>query len=282
MSKSIPVHADIILQALADGITKLKAAFIKGMYMTGSIPLNDFHSNKSDIDFIILCNELPTTEFRAQLKNIHKTIDRKFKTKLNGCYITGDRLNVHHSQNAKTLCYQEGRLYESAFEMAPVTLYELKTTSITLAGIQAADLPIVVEISDVNKFLYQNINTYWEKWVAKHSSAGIHQLLLALFPRLSEWVILGVARQLYTLRTGKIASKTGAGYYCLKQLPATYHSIIQEAINIRNDKSRHLLSIKSSYYVQPSVKRARRTIACANYIITLFNEEYRDSAKGVL
>jgi predicted nucleotidyltransferase len=276
MINEIPIPAAAILQELIDGIMKLTTDFIKGVYVTGSIPLDDFHPNKSDIDFLILCNEPATTGFRNQLQQIHNKIDQKFKTKLNGCYITSAALNVHNSGSIKILCYQERQMNESSFEMAPVTLYELKTTAITLSGVPAAELHLVVDINDVNKFLYENINTYWKNWVAKHSAINMRQILLILFPRFSEWVILGVARQLYTLRTGKITSKTKAGLYCLEYLPAEYHQIIQEAIKIRNDKSDHLLNIKSSYYVQPSIKRARETIACANYIIHLFNTTYRE------
>ncbi|HUS03487.1 MAG TPA: aminoglycoside adenylyltransferase domain-containing protein [Chitinophagaceae bacterium] len=275
MTKEIPIHAATVLQELLDGITKLKPGFITGMYITGSIPLNDFHPHKSDIDFLILSNELPATKFRFQLEQLHKGIDHKFKTKLNGCYITPGSLNIHNAKSIKTLCFQEGQMNYDSFKMAPVTLYELKTKAITLSGLPAEELPVVVDINDINKFLHENINTYWKNWVTKHSAIHMRQILLILFPRLSEWVNLGVARQLYTLRTGKITSKTKAGLYCLEHLPAKYHSIIQEAIKIRNDKSDHLLRIKSSYYVQPSIKRARETIACANYIIHLFNEEYK-------
>jgi len=100
-------------------------------------------------------------------------------------------------------------------------------------------------------------NIYWKNWVAKHSSFSIQQLLLILFPGLTEWVILGVARQLSTLKNGEIASKTDAGYYCLEYITNRYHAIIQEAIKIRNEKNSHLISIQTSYNLQPSVRRAR-------------------------
>src|SRR5688500_14076758 len=124
----------------------------------------------------------------------------------------------------------------STFEMASVTLHELRTTAVTLLGTPAHQLPVTIELKDVNAFLRDNINTYWKTWLAKHSSLFGRQLLLAFFPRLTEWTVLGLARQLYTLRTGKIASKTYAGYYCLEQLPDNYHRIIRDAIKIRNDK----------------------------------------------
>lgn len=266
-----------ILHEFTAEITKLKPGFIKGMYVTGSLTLNDFHLNKSDIDFLILCNELPKNDLKLFLDTIHKKFDRKFKQpKLSGFYIIPNNLNVRNTQTSKTLCFHEGRMNECSFEMAPVTLYELKTTAITLMGTPAQELNIVVEMNHINKFLFHNINTYWKNWVIKHSS-GIGHLLLVLFPRLTEWTILGVARQLYTLKTTKITSKTNAGHYCLRHLPVKYHPILQQAIKIRNENKQHLLSIKQSYYIHPSINRARETIVCANYIIQLFNQAYKDT-----
>lgn len=118
MTGKIPIPAKMILKELIEGITKLKADFIIGMYLTGSIPLNDFHSSKSDIDFIILCNELPRNDFRLQLEQLHKRIDRRIKKpNLSGCYITPAGLNVHNSQTAKTLCFNEGQMNESVFDI---------------------------------------------------------------------------------------------------------------------------------------------------------------------
>ncbi|MGI8582649.1 MAG: aminoglycoside adenylyltransferase domain-containing protein [Chitinophagaceae bacterium] len=278
--KAIPITADIIVKDLISGITKIKADLIIGMYLTGSIPLNDFHPNKSDIDLLILCKEFPERNLQQKIKQVHNSIDRKFKkTNLNGYYITPDGLNFHNVQTTKTLSFEEGRIHESAFEMAPTTLYELKTVAITVCGIPAHHLPVVIEQKDVNDFLLNNINSYWNNWVNKHASASQKKILLVLIPRLTEWVILGVARQLYTLKTGNITSKTGAGYYCLEHLPKKYHPVLLKAIKIRNDDCKHFLSIKTSYYVQPSIKRSVETIECARYIIRLFNDEYNKSEK---
>lgn len=164
--------------------------------------------------------------------------------------------------------------------MAPVALYELRTIAITLLGERAQQLPVVVHTNDVNRFLYENINSYWKAWLTKHAAIYKKQMLLTLLPRLTEWVILGLARQLYTLRTAKIASKTAAGYYCLEQLPSEYHWILQEAIKIRSDNSQHKLHLKASYYVHPSIKRTTKTLECAHFIMNQFNEEYNAATEN--
>ena len=273
---NIPTNADTILKEFTNCVTATNPDFIIGIYLTGSISLNDFHPNKSDIDFLVLCKEPLTNELRFQIEKVHRKIEKRFKnSNLSGCYIIPENLNVHRSQTTKTLCYHEGKMKVSVFEMAPVTLYELKTTAITLWGTPARNLPVTVELKDVNVFLANNINTYWKSWVDERSSFLQRHLPIILFPRLTEWVVLGVARQLYSLQTGKIASKTEAGCYCLKHLPAKYHPIIQQAIEIRNDKRKHFPTINGSYYFRPSVKRFRETVACAGYIIEVFNEEYK-------
>lgn len=276
MVTEIPLVAEIIIKELIAEITNTSHDLIKGLYLTGSISLNDFHPNKSDIDFIILSNKYFNDELGFQLEQIHRRIDRKFKKiKLNGCYITLTNLDINQSQSSRVFYYEDGIFSVSVFAMTPVTLYELKTTAITIIGTPGYQLPVTVDIRDVNEFLSKNINSYWKNWVIKHSSFTRRLWLLVLFPRLSEWVLLGVARQFYTLQTGKIASKTEAGIYCLQHLPDKYHRIMQLAIQIRNDKKIHLFRIKQSYYVKPSIKRAQETIACSNYLIQLFNEEYR-------
>ncbi len=272
---NLPSPADKILGALIEGITKAKKDFIQGLYLTGSIPLRDYHPDKSDIDFLILCKELPDKEFRIQLSDIHRTIERKFnRSNLSGAYLTATSLDVHNFYSTQTLSYHDRRLHLSNFDMAPILLYELKTIGITFLGIPAQDLPIIVHINDVNRFLFDNINSYWKRWTSNHSTLFKQKLILLLIPRLTEWVILGVARQLYTLRTGEIASKTSAGRYCLEHLPQKYHPILQQAIKIRGDNHRHMLYLKHSYYVQPSIKRTIETLDCTNFIIAQFNSEY--------
>ena len=55
---------------------------------------------------------------------------------------------------------------------------------------------------------------------------------------------------------------------------------MQEAINIRADVRKHRLYLKTSYYVQPSFKRALETLDCAHFIIDQFNREYNPATEN--
>jgi hypothetical protein len=278
--KTIPSDANEILQNFIEGIVHVDRSFITGLYVTGSIALQDYQAGKSDIDFVIVCNRRPDTKLQGQLSQVHHSIERKFKRSNLSCtYLTSDKLDVLYYDRSQVLSYHEGRLHQANFDMARVALYELKTIAITLYGLPTRQLQIGVDGRDVNRFLYKNINSYRKIWLATHAAIRKKKLQLILLPRLTEWVILGLARQLYTLRTGKITSKTSAGFYCLEQLPDKYHHILQQAIKIRADTRNYRLYVKPSYHVQPSLIRAAETLDCAQFLIDQFNKEYNLSAE---
>ncbi|MDB5229879.1 MAG: hypothetical protein JWN76_684 [Chitinophagaceae bacterium] len=70
MNNNIPITAHAILQELLDGIMKLDHAFITGMYVTGSLALNDFHPGKSavsdEIIWGIIIKHIPTLKIEVE------------------------------------------------------------------------------------------------------------------------------------------------------------------------------------------------------------------------
>jgi len=204
---------------------------------------------------------------------IHKTIEKHYcKPDLSGTYMAFDSLQTNKLEEIKNLTYHEGSIRYGTFDMAPIILSELKRNAFTILGREAESLPIDIKESDLLDFLHRNINSYWVSWINRHSSFSSRKLLLLFFPRLTEWSVLGVARQLCTLQTDKIVSKTEAGIYCIQQLPEILHPILKEAIEIRKDNRTY--PFVKSYAIKPSFKRLKETIDCVNYIITTFNKTY--------
>ena len=276
----IPQPAGQIISDFVSRLSSLKPGIIDGIYIIGSLPLDDFYSTKSDIDFLVLCRDLPNENLALQLKHIHEGMERKFqKPDLSGIYFSSDTISAEYPEKSKVLSYHEKKMSFQAFEMAPVSLSELKSHAWTILGPQANTLIINVSKQRLNEFLYENINSYWKKWIRLHSSLFQRKIFLLSFPRFTEWSVLGVARQFYTLQTGKIGSKTEAGYYCLEHLPEKFHKIIEEAISIRQDNRTY--PVVGSYGVKPSFRRAKETVDVVNYIIELVNRNYNKKTFGV-
>jgi len=271
---TLPDLVDRIVAEFVEKLQDIKPDFVEGFYLTGSIPMNDFHPNKSDIDFLVFCKHQPDAKTVLQLQNIHKAIQSRYPLpRLSGSYFTYASIQTSDPETASILSYEKSMHYET-FAMAPITLSELKTHAITVIGTLANTLTINIKPDKLNDFLFKNINSYWVKWIKQHSSFYNRKIILLMFPRFTEWAVLGVARQLCTLQTGKIVSKSEAGYYCLKHLPDEFHPIITEAIQIRNDK--RIYPFVESYAISPSFKRTSQTISCVTFIISTFNKTYNE------
>lgn len=265
----IPSPAGKIVDALINSIKEDLPGLVEGVYLTGSIPLHDFYLNKSDIDFIVLCESLPVKEAISKLQSIHNRIQKRFnQPKLSGFYITKECLHLHIGPPVKITGVHEGKVKEMLWGkgLTAVTLKELKTTACTVYGIPAQTLPIEVSDKELDHTLFENLNSYWQTWMRRYTILPHRYLLLVLFPWFTEWPVLGVARQLYTLQTGKITSKLKAGEFALHYLPSKHHHVVQQAIKIR--------ASSSQFHFAPSRKRARQTIACVNSLMAIFTDFY--------
>jgi len=211
-------------------IKKIKPCFIKGVYITGSVVLDDFYPNKSDIDFTVFCNKLPDDDQLSLLNEIHLKIQSAFcKPNLNGYYVD---VSLFTGNITKYPSFFEGRMIKHReYDLPCFSLYELKASSVCVYG---EKLPVInINENEVQKELKENINSYWLGWVKSHSKIGYKRLLLMLFPQLMEWGVLGVARQLYTLEMGCITSKYNAGVFFLNKYPNVAEQAVHEALRIR-------------------------------------------------
>lgn len=273
----LPAIAGSIVELFTSEICSMEPGFIDGIYLTGSLTVNDFYPGKSDIDFLVLCKTLPDKQTAARIKQVHKSIEKRYaQPRLSGSYLAAGSLYADDPESIPTLSYHAGSVHYQHFDMAPVALAELKFNAYTVLGRNAGTLPVEITRQQMDDFLHRNIHSYWRKWMERHAAIFKRKILLFLFPRLTEWAVLGVARQIYTLQTGKITSKRAAGFYCLTFLPDRFHPIIRQAIAIREDDRSY--PFVGSYGVVPSFKRMAQTIECVNYLIAVFDEVY--SGKG--
>ena len=108
------VFPPIVQKILADfveSITAIESLAVEGIYLTGSLPMNDFHADKSDIDFLVFCKELPDLQMARLLKHVHANIARQYhKPDLSGAYVTLTGMQSSCFEAIKTLTYHEGKM----------------------------------------------------------------------------------------------------------------------------------------------------------------------------
>lgn len=230
MTATVP---EIIKPLLAEFLSLLDerlSGLIGGFYLQGSLALGAFNERLSDIDFIAFLNRGWTTRDLAEIQKINDTIHQKYpRWPVDGLFLEWPGYTTPEKVVLPYLKLLNGKItLESHFELNEVTWWVLKNKGITLRGPEAQNLGYTVDWQALLAGMRHNQNTYWANYTRKPSRLA--QLLTGWG---IEWVVLGSLRQLYTFRENDITSKSGAGQYALQHLPAKWHPIIKEALNLR-------------------------------------------------
>jgi hypothetical protein len=184
---------------------------IEGLYLAGSAVLDDFRPNTSDIDFVAVTATPLDNAASAAIARAHARMRKRFPRQLfDGLYVTWDELK-HEPHNACNA----------------VTWQTLAHYGRACRGPQPADLKIWTDPDALTRWTFDNLDTYWRPLVKSSRS------WMALTGYGAVWIVLGITRLHYTLATGGIISKEGAGIYALQTFPEKWHRIVNECLRIR-------------------------------------------------
>ena len=248
MNKTIPK----IIRPLLDEYLSLTGQqlpnLLSAFYLEGSIALGGFNERLSDIDFIALLQHKPTSAETDTLRSIHAQVEKSWpRWKMSGSYLTADYVSHLH--------YHDGVLTPGGpFVVNSVEGWILKNHGIALLGAAPQSLPITVDWNVILRDMKQNLNTYWASYTNQP-----RRMLVLLSDWGIQWAVLGVLRQFYSFREGSIVTKTQAGEYGLRHVPAEWHGLIREAIQIREEG-------KGSGYVR-RIGRMVHTINFLKFVI---------------
>ncbi len=239
---------------------------MNAFYIVGSIALDEFNEQFSDIDFLAILNRKATTEEIEELRHIHRLIERNHpRWKMSGSYLQFCDLGKRAGEIGLYPHYHDGVLHPNSHAgLNPVTWWELKNHGKAIVGAEPQELPFNVDWDQLVTWMRENMNSYWRRWTNRPG-----RILVMSSDWGMQWAVLGVLRQFYTFRENAITTKLRAARYALDCLPIRWHKLIQEAINIRQGK-------KGSAYRF----RIARTIEAVNflkYMIQLCNTSSRSN-----
>ena len=240
MNGRVPLAIRSMTDAYTEGLDKDLPGLVRGVYLHGSAALGAF-DDQSDVDFLTLINRKLTCEELAYLTDLHGELNENFPSFImEGSYVTDEELG--HSVLAP---YFDGFMMipASSGALNPITWWLLQRQGICLKGLPLEHLTLQVGERDLVHYVYNNMNSYWKKRVTRMeqlTTPSLPDVLPFDLDAEIEWTVLGILRQVYTLKERQVTSKVGAGEYGLDTLPAAYHPIIKEAIRIRKRKGSEL------------------------------------------
>lgn len=238
-----------------------EANFLDGLYLLGSLALDDFQEGSSDIDFAAVVN-VPIDERIAEtLAHLHTTIAAQDLPSFDGFYVERRRLDTAPGSETSTHFVVDGKFYRdvACFECNPAIWLLWSTQGITVLGPDPVTLDLVVDASELRRFQLQNLSTYWAGWIAsvteqvrqKSSDADVDAQVIS-------WGVLGVGRIAYTLNTGQIASKSQSGEWLLRTSSDTDDAtVIQSALAARRGEIHSVAKLQA----QHALDFLKRTVA---------------------
>ena len=210
--------------------------FLRGLYLVGSVALDDYKQGSSDIDFVALVSGAMNAARLDQLERAHVELGLLGGPLFDGFYVNR-RVLRHAPAVGVKAPYGLGGVFHSdaaPSEINPVTWHCLAQHGIVICGPQPADLDIALDLTLLRRFLTSNLRGYWSKWAADCGSALVHKAPKeeAVAAALA-WGVLGTSRIACTLATARIVSKTEAGRWALATYPSEWHGAIQDALAVR-------------------------------------------------
>jgi Domain of unknown function (DUF4111)/Nucleotidyltransferase domain len=228
------VHDEVraVTQRHLQAVDAAAPGLIRALYLTGSIALGDYQPGRSDIDFMAFTSR-PCGEADIELlRGVHAQL--RAPTYYDGSYVIW-RDEPEAPADEPVRPHLVGGEFRVANDSAltPSTWTEFAKYAIAVRGPAAGSIGVSVSRERLNEWNLGNLNGYWLN-LANRAAAyyGDKDPAATEEAEFVCWGTLGAARLHYTLATGDITSKTGAGRYALEHFP-DYADLISAALTWR-------------------------------------------------
>ena len=232
-SAAHPTHfpdVNAVVRELLAAVRAILQGSFTGMYLYGSLAQGDFDLGSSDIDIIVVTERVVTTEQFALLEELHtafRASGSSWAKKVEVAYIQRDALNLPGDDGTRYPQLEKDR--ELAWEPLelgwPFQRSVLREQGIVIAGPDPKTLlaPVAArELSDAALGIVRlwqeqsRADPTWIDWVRERSA--------------QRFVLLTLARSLYTLERGTLASKAEAARWAQATLDEGWAGLVARAL----------------------------------------------------
>ncbi len=245
-------EVNALLQEVLVGAQQILGSHFIGMYLEGSLVGDDFDQD-SDIDFVVVTDEDVSPDLFAALQVMHQRIammDSWYAVQLEGSYISQPALRRHDPAHARHPNIERGpgeRLKMAYHDSAwLVHRWILRERGVTLAGPAPQILIDPIAPRDLQRAMVEPV----QRWAAPmlDSPAQLHTR------GYQAYVVLTLCRMLYTLHTGRVATKPAAARWALATLDARWRPLIERAWEGRHNPDAEQAAVGARW--RPLVERA--------------------------
>jgi predicted nucleotidyltransferase len=229
-----PALVDDVVGRYLRTLEELAPGVVDAVYLTGSVAMGDFRTHASDVDFVAVTRESIYPKYR-ELWRTHARLRRERRRPFfDGVYVTWDDLRRDPAAVVPGAVVHEGRWKNDVSGAAnPVTWHELAWYGVRVLGPERDALAVWTDSATLVRWTRRNMADYWRPWHARARRPLSVLGVAGLGSWAPAWGVLGVARQRYTIATGQLTSKHGAGEWAREVFAPRWHPIIDECLRIR-------------------------------------------------
>lgn len=215
-----------LIQSLLQEVQKLLQNQFIGFYIHGSLAMGDFNPESSDIDFLVVTEEMISEEVFHSLAKIHHNFivsGMKWAKKLEGSYIPKKFLlskeppiTLRPHINSGTFCYAQYG-YEWVLER-----YVTREFGIILEGPDPKTLIPYISLMELQQASQQILQEWWVPMLSDPSRLHSDEYQV--------YAVLTMCRILHLWTNGIMASKKQSAEWVLISLDAKWRPLIEQAL----------------------------------------------------
>lgn len=228
-------YADInsLLRELLIGAQAILGQHLVGLYLTGSLAEGDFNPQTSDIDFLVITNDVLSDENISALKAMHARLrasGQKWATHIEGVYIPLAALRRYDPKQARyPHLGVDGHFdVEQHGGESIIQRHSLRERGVIVAGPAPQDFIDPLAPDDLRAAAFNLLHDWWAPML--HHTPE--------FLRTAEYqayAVLTMCRMWYTQEYGEVVSKPAAARWALATLDKPWPALIEWALAWRPD-----------------------------------------------
>ena len=201
-----------------------------GMYVYGSLATGDYVPGRSDLDFLVVTDDVLPSNIVDDLESMHRTLadgSLKLAGKLEGAYVPRQVIRRHEVEHPAVPILNEGSFY-----LAPlgpdwdIQRYVIRKHDARLEGPPAVELIDPVEFSQVRRAISLAIDQWWEPMLTDPSPLNR--------PGYQPFAVISMCRALHASQHAELASKEITGRWASVDLDPRWQTLIEKAISWRD------------------------------------------------
>ena len=216
-----------VLAQLTAGLRSVLRDQLVGIYLYGSLITGDFAPGISDIDLVVVLTEALDEANFESLHRLHQSIvarQREWHDRLELAYISQDALRTFRNQTSTIGIISPGEPFHliQAGDDWLISWYKLREDGVALLGPPIQSLIDEIPKHDYLKAVGEHIRHYRDSVKKPHNKQAL------------SYIVLTVARGLYTLAQGEPPSKVQAARWARQRYPQ-WAELIERALSWRED-----------------------------------------------